>query len=79
MYLALKKIRDHVFIVTCNSIMRAARRSLDGIFVDCSSLSGTGAGNALLFDTISCLQFSRTVVRFKYNSDKWQVFVSLMP
>lgn len=79
MYLTLKKIREHVFIVTCNSIMRDAWQSLDGIFVDCSSLRRTGAGNVLLFDTISCLQFSRTVVRFKYNSDKWQVFVFLMP
>lgn len=43
------------------------------------SHSGTGSANVAYFDGIWCLLFSRTVVRFKHNSDKWQVFMSLMP
>lgn len=45
----------------------------------CLSDSRTGSANVAYFDGIWCLLFSRTVVRFKHNSDKWQVFMSLMP
>lgn len=44
----------------------------------CLSHSGTGSANVAYFDGIWCLLFSRTVVQFKHNSDKWQVFMSLM-
>lgn len=39
----------------------------------CLSHGGTGSANVAYFDGIWCLLFSRTVVRFKHNSDKWQV------
>lgn len=45
----------------------------------CLSHSRTGSASVAYFDGIWCLLFSRTVVRFKHNSDKWQVFMSLMP
>lgn len=44
----------------------------------CLSHSRTGSANVAYFDGIWCLLFSRTVVQFKHNSDKWQVFMSLM-
>lgn len=71
------KATGHVFIVTCTTV-RDTRQTLDSIFADCFSHYGTGPCNKRQSDNISCLEFSRTVVRFKYNSDKWQVLVSLM-